>query len=247
MMTDPHAATASRAAAHLSASEKKPSASGNKSGNKLDKKKPVKIGRGRPRPGDAELINEKLLQAALEEFLTHGYGKASLTRVVKAAEASKSTLYSRYASKEELFLAIIHKEIQQLSPAASLPDESGSVELEQGLRAYASHILKHSLFGELRGVDRLIYSESHQFPELAQAARERTELGVKRVQAFIRDCAERDGIACKHPRAVAENLIFMIRGWYADIVLSNREVTAAECDRWVKQAVHMMVQGRSGW
>lgn len=206
-----------------------------------------KIGRGRPRMGDAEVINRKLLQAALQEFLAHGYGKASLSRVVKAAEASKSTLYSRYASKEELFLAIIHEQIQQLAPATSLQTDAGTMGLEQGLTAYASHMLKRSLFGELRGVDRLIYSESHQFPELAEAARARTELGVKRLQTFIDHCSERDGIACQNPRAVAENFIFMIRGWYADIVLSNREVTAAECERWVQSAVHMIVQGRAGW
>lgn len=206
----------------------------------------VKVGRGRPRLGEAEMINEKLLRAALQEFLTYGYGKASLTRVVKTAEASKSTLYSRYASKEELFLAIIRAQIEQLSPATSLQSSVGMA-LDEGLTAYASHMLKHSLFGDLRGVDRLIYSESHQFPELAQAARERTELGVKRLQTFIRKCAERDGIPCRNPRMVAENFIFMIRGWYADIVLSNREVTVAECERWVKNAVRTIVKGRAGW
>lgn len=211
------------------------------------KTRPGKIGRGRPRTGDAEAINEKLLQAALQEFLVHGYGKASLTRVVKIAEASKSTLYSRYASKQALFLAIMNAQIQQSSPSTTLQAEAGVMGLEQGLSAYASHILKHSLFGELRGVDRLIYSESHQFPELAQAAQERTERGVKRLQVFIRDCAERDGVPCQNPRMVAENFIFMIRGWYADIVLSNREVTVAECDRWVNKAVQTIVHGRTGW
>lgn len=213
----------------------------------LPKAPTVKIGRGRPRNGDAEAINEKLLQAALQEFLTYGYGKASLTRVVKAAEASKSTLYSRYSSKQELFLAIIHQQIDQLSPSTSLQTEAGQAGLEEGLMAYAGDMLKYSLFGELRGVDRLIYSESHQFPELAQVARERTELGVRRLQAFISDCGERDGARCHNPRMVAENFIFMIRGWYADIVLSNSEVTTAECEHWVKNAVKMIVQGRAGW
>jgi TetR/AcrR family transcriptional repressor of mexJK operon len=208
---------------------------------------PVKIGRGRPRGEDATVINEKLLRAALQEFLLHGYGKASLSRIVNAAEASKSTLYSRYASKEELFLAIIRDQIQRLSPSASLQTPQGPMALEQGLIAYGSHTLKHSLLGELRGVDRLIYSESYQFPELAQAARARTAQGVQRVEAFIRDCAEREAIPCRNPRVVAENYIFMIRGWYADIVLSNREVTAAECDHWVKTAVQTLVRGRTGW
>ena len=188
-----------------------------------------------------------MLEAALGEFLQHGYGGASMTRIVHAAGVSKTTLYSRYPSKEELFRAIVSAQIERLSPSASLRSDAGPLALEQGLISYANHMLKLSLQGDLLGVDRLIYSESCQFPELGAAAAERTELGIRRISGFIRECAVSDGIPCRDPKAIAEAFIFMIRGWYVNVMLSNRKVSSAQRENWVKRAVHSLLAARSDW
>lgn len=188
-----------------------------------------------------------MLQVALQEFLRHGYGETSMTQIVKVAGVSKTTLYSRYASKAELFRAIIHAQIDQFSPADSLRVGEGSVNLEQGLMAYANHMLAISLRGDLLGVNRLIYSESYRFPELGAAAAERTALGVKRIAKFIRDCAIADGVPCKDPAGVAEVFILMIRGWYVNVILINSEVSSAQRERWVRRAVHTLVSARKDW
>ena len=62
--------------------------------------------RGRPRPEEVADIEDKLLTVALQEFQEQGYGAASVTRIVKTAGMSKTTLYSRYPSKEQLFRAL---------------------------------------------------------------------------------------------------------------------------------------------
>jgi AcrR family transcriptional regulator len=206
-----------------------------------------KRSRGRPTSEDAVVIERKLLELGLREFLQHGYGGASMTRIVQAAGVSKTTLYSRYPSKGELFRAIVYAQIERLSPSASLRSDAGPLALEQGLMSYANHMLQLSLQGDLLGVDRLIYSESCQFPELGAAAAERTELGIKRISGFIRECAIRDGIPCRDPKAVAEAFIFMIRGWYANVILGNRKVGPAQREHWVKRAVHALCSDRSDW
>ena len=61
-----------------------------------------------------------MLDVALREFLQLGYGSTSMTRIVQAAGVSKTTLYSRYPSKEDLFRAIIYEQIDRLSPSTSL-------------------------------------------------------------------------------------------------------------------------------
>jgi len=203
--------------------------------------------RGRPRPEDVAELENRLLDAALQEFLQHGYGGASLTRIVNAAGVSKTTLYSRHASREDLFRAIIYRQIERFAPSTSLQSASGPLALEQGLQSYANQMLNLSLQGELLGVDRLIYSEAGQFPELGAAAAERAELGIRRIAGFIRDCAARDGIPCRDPEAVAEAFIFMIRGWYANIMLTNRKVSTAEREKWVSRAVHTLVAARESW
>lgn len=209
----------------------------------------VKTGRtrGRPRPEEVALLESELLEVALGEFLQHGYGGASLSRIVKNAAISKGTLYSRYASKAELFRAIVHTQIDGLSPVASLQADGVALGLEAGLAAYADHMLATNLEGDLLGVNRLIYSESHRFPELGAAAAERTALGIKRIAHFIHTCAKTDGLPCQNPRAIAEAFILMLRGWYVNVILTNSEVSVAQRKRWVRLAVHTLVSGRADW
>jgi len=207
----------------------------------------VKRLRGRPRPEDVTAIENKLVDVALGEFLRHGYGGTSMNQIVKVAEVSKTTLYSRFASKEQLFRAIIHQQIDFLAPSAWLQSDVGPLDLESGLKSYANHMLELSLQGELLGVNRLIYSESHRFPELGAAAAEKTELGIKRISGFILDCARADGVPCKDPEGVAEAFILMLRGWYVDVILINREVSAQQRSRWVERAVHTLLAARSDW
>ncbi len=203
--------------------------------------------RGRPRPEDVADIEDKLLSVALQEFQDQGYGAASVTKIVKTAGMSKTTLYSRYPSKELLFRAILKRQIERYSPWASLGVDTGPLNLEQGLKAYANSTLKLSLENDELAVNHLIYSEIHRFPELGVAAAERTEIGIKRIADFIRRCAVAENIPCKDPDAVAEVFIHMIRGWYINVMLSKRSVSDAQRKQWVERAVRTLLLDRSHW
>lgn len=203
--------------------------------------------RGRPRSEDAAALESKLLAAALQEFLTYGYGDAAMDRIAKAVGGSKTTLYSRYASKEALFRAIIFDQIERASPEASLRSAAGPLDLEQGLKSYANRMLEHSLQKDMIGVNKLIQSEAYRFPELAAAAMEKTQRGIRRIATFISESATRDGIPCSKPAAVAEVFIFMIRGWYTYLLQTNPRLSAAKRRAWVDQAVDTLLQSRAEW
>lgn len=203
--------------------------------------------RGRPTVDEVADIEKLLLDIALQEFLEHGYGGASISRMVRKAGISKTTLYSRFASKEAMFHAIVERQIERLSPARLLGSAGEPIGLEEGLRRYACHMLDESMKGELLGVNRLMYGESHRFPELGKAAAMRTRLGITRIAAFIDDCAQRDGVSCKDSQAVAELFILAIRGWYIDAMVSRRRVTAKQRAAWVDRALHVMMSSHSNW
>jgi TetR/AcrR family transcriptional regulator, mexJK operon transcriptional repressor len=203
--------------------------------------------RGRPRLEDVAQIESRLLDVALKEFLAHGYGGTSLTQIVRAAGISKTTLYTRFSSKEALFRAIMHRQIEGFAAVAALRSPKGPLDMANGLRAYGNRTLEISLEGDLLQVNRLIYSESGRFPELGLAAAERSELGVEDVATFIRACAEAEGVPCRDPQAVAAAFIFMLRGWYVDVLLTNRQVSTRERQRWVDTAVHALMAGRTEW
>ncbi len=188
-----------------------------------------------------------MLDVALKEFLGHGYGGASVSRIVKEAGVSKTTVYSRFASKAELFYAIMERQIEQMAPDKILGPQAGQMELEAGLKQFANHMLALSLEGELLGINRLMYSESGRFPELAEQAARRENLGIRRVADFIRDCAGRDGIPCRDPRSIAEVFIMLIRGWYINAMLSNQTVTARQRKAWVDKFVRVMLSAREQW
>lgn len=203
---------------------------------------------GRPKLEDVAEIEHRLLSVALKEFVAHGYGGASLNAIVKAAGVSKTTLYSRFPTKEHLFRAIVKAQIERLDAASVLRPPAGSrPDLETGLKAYANHMLELGLKGEFLEVNRLVFSESSRFPELGLAAAERNALGTERIARFVRECAVSDGVPCRDPEGVAEAFIHMMRGWYVNIMLTNRKMPAAQRQRWVERAVHTLLSARADW
>ncbi|MFZ6690460.1 TetR/AcrR family transcriptional regulator [Undibacterium sp. SXout20W] len=50
---------------------------------------------------------EAILQAAIEEFRQHGFDATSMDKIAATAAVSKRTVYNHFASKDELFSAIL--------------------------------------------------------------------------------------------------------------------------------------------
>lgn len=203
--------------------------------------------RGRPTLEDVAKLENRLLAVALSEFVAHGYGGTSMRRIVKAAEISKTTLYSRFSSKEQLFRAIVRQQIDNFAAATSLRSDDGPLDLERGLTTYANRTLEISLKGDLLLVNRLIYSEALRFPELGAAAAERTQEGIRQIAEFIRERAVADGIPCSNPESIAEAFIHMLRGWYVNVMLGNGKTPAAQRKFWVDRAVHALISSRREW
>lgn len=202
---------------------------------------------GRPKLEDVSAIEGKLFSVALAQFLKNGYGATSLNQIVKAAAVSKTTLYSRFDSKEQLFRALMHEQVNRLSGSKALNPLASHSNLESGLAAYANRMLTVSLRGDLLDVNRLIYSEAQRFPELGAAAAERTAIGIKQISDYIADRATADGIPCRDPHGVAEAFILMMRGWYVDVTLTHRTVSAAKRQQFVTRAVHTLISARADW
>jgi AcrR family transcriptional regulator len=60
-----------------------------------------------------EQTRARLLQAASEVFASHGYDRASLDDVAAAAGLTKGAVYSSFASKDELFYALMRERIDE--------------------------------------------------------------------------------------------------------------------------------------
>src|ERR1700733_12212633 len=89
----------------------------------------------RPQPGDAT-SREQLLTAAARVFARAGYHGASMSEIAAQAGFSKGALYWSFASKEELFFALLDELDEQLRAliAASASQERTG-ELSRGISA----------------------------------------------------------------------------------------------------------------
>lgn len=202
--------------------------------------------RGRPRLEEAAEIDNALLSAALREFIEKGFDKASMRSIAAVANVHRSTLLSRFPSKESLFRAIMTQQIDRMA-AATLLEFQGKPDLRRGLIAYANRALAYSLEGDYLEINRLIYASASRFPPVAAAAKRSTAVGIAQISEFIRRCAEADGIACKAPEHVAECFTLLLRGWYAYAILDEEQITVKERETWVEQTVEVLMNGRQSW
>jgi TetR/AcrR family transcriptional regulator, mexJK operon transcriptional repressor len=200
---------------------------------------------GRPtRQGVAEL-EAQLVDIAAEEFLARGYGGASLSRIVQRARMSKTTLYSRYPSKEALFREVVRQLPMIARPSDALPQISSTVDLEKGLENFAYEMITAAFQARPLRVTRLVLSESPRFPELAQMASENTSRGIDRIANFIAGCAHQRDIETGDARSVAECFIHMLRGWYFDQIMTGRAVPDEERRLWARKVARTVARSAS--
>lgn len=71
---------------------------------------PERTGRtGRPDAQASEALDRSILETATSLFVEHGYGATSIEQIAAATGVGKQTIYRRYASKEDLFKAVVIK------------------------------------------------------------------------------------------------------------------------------------------
>src|SRR5262245_62990314 len=82
---------------------------------------------------------EQLLAVGLEVFARSGFHATSMNEVAEAAGVTKPVLYQHFASKRELYLALLHEEGARLLNAIAKATASAATpraQVEQGFAAY---------------------------------------------------------------------------------------------------------------
>ncbi len=87
-----------------------------------------------------EEVRARILAAALDEFETHGYLGAQVRRIAERAGVSTGNLYRYFASKDDIFDAIVRASYERI--AALMADASSfcSGSQARGIRGLAKHL-----------------------------------------------------------------------------------------------------------
>ena len=202
--------------------------------------------RGRPKAEDLEGLEARLVLVARQAFVLHGYGATSINAIARSARVSKNTLYARFPSKAALLQAIVAQQIANVDqelPAANSDDQP----LAEKLRTYVNVALRRSLSKDVIEINRLILSESFQFPELGEAARARFDVGVEHVAQLIESSAKHDRLVCRNAVVAAEVFLSAVYGWYNSVMITNRAISDKERKSWVDNVVRIFMASRSSW
>jgi TetR/AcrR family transcriptional repressor of mexJK operon len=167
-------------------------------------------GGARPRAEDKRL--EELLDIATDVFVTHGFESASTNEIAKRAGSSKGTFYSRFPTKEKLFIAVLERRMDRIF---SLVSEALPLDppMEETLREYGNRVLKFALSPDQLSLLRVVAMESTRFPELGIRF---YELGPKRGQTlvgqYMKEQIKRGNLMDEDPHLMAEHLMSLITG-----------------------------------
>ena len=124
--------------------------------------------RGRPPASQSGQFDERILQVATSFFLERGFGRTTLDLVAQHAEVGKSSLYTRYPSKGDLFAAVVRRSIQTMfDHLAPVPD---GLSLEQRLKAIGEALIEGMLHPRCVAFMRITAAEADNFPDLALTA-----------------------------------------------------------------------------
>jgi TetR/AcrR family transcriptional repressor of mexJK operon len=122
----------------------------------------------------------ELLDVAAEVFIAEGFTAASTNEMARRARASKTTFYSRFPTKEELFLAVIARRMTRIfEQVTELPEKST---LKGALRQFGRNLLTIALSPEQISLIRMVSMESGRYPLLA---RQYYESGPKRAEEVL--------------------------------------------------------------
>ncbi len=112
------------------------------------------------RPGE-------LLAAAMGLFVEKGFAATTVEEVARRAGVSKGTLFLYFASKEELFKAVVRENI-----SAHYPEWNAKLDTFEGstadmVRQFMQLFWVHVGTTNASGICKLMMSEANNFPELA--------------------------------------------------------------------------------
>lgn len=134
-----------------------------------------------------EVRRQQILEAALIEFSTLGFVGASISKIAQRAGTSKANLYVHFANKEEIFESLLKR---VLVPARSIwkPIEPGQ-NITELIDSYVDELFA-GLTPESMDIIRLLVSEGHRVPELAQrwyehAIRPAQEIQQRRIDEYV--------------------------------------------------------------
>jgi AcrR family transcriptional regulator len=169
-----------------------------------------------------------IVEVATRAFLEQGYAATSMSAIADELGGSKATLWSHFASKEELFIAVVDGQVVQFA------SEMENVLVEapfsaEALHRYCLRFLRTLMRPHAVALFRVIMGDGGRFPEINSIFHVR---GPARLQAYLSEF-----LGTRFPTDEAARLALLINsalvGWRSQMLTRPDAVGASELEQFV--------------
>ena len=158
----------------------------------------------------------QILDGARRVFLSTGFDGASMNEVARAAGVSKGTLYVYFASKEELFAALLRDEKREQAEQICRFDDDGP-DVRATLDAFGARFMDLLLRPDSLAHLRTVMAVTPKFPEIGRAYYEAgPETGRRRFARYLDRQVEAGRLAVPDTRVAAQQCFDLCK---ADVFL----------------------------
>ena len=204
----------------------------------------MRRGAGRPTTEQAGARHEELLDAALEEFLEHGFELTTIEMIAARINMTKRTVYARYADKASLFRAAVQRAVERQIVPRNVLEGFDKGDLGETLVSIARLRIGQVMTPNGLRLQRIINTESYRFPEIFTANLEQSAEPVMDFVASLLDRAIAAGqISPTDSSFAASAFMSMVVGGQVRAIVSGRVPTRAEMDRKVHFTVRLLLDG----
>lgn len=124
-------------------------------------------------PGDpADDKRIRILRAAMDAFMEHGFAAATTLEIATRAKVSKRELYALVGNKEQMLAACVAGRGQRMRLPADFPAPTQEAALREALRLYGATLLRELTDPNVVAVFRLAASEWKRSPGVAASINE---------------------------------------------------------------------------
>jgi len=155
-----------------------------------------------------DIRRQTILEIARTTFMEDGYAAASMSTIAARLGGSKGTLYNYFASKEELFRAVIEDQCERKMALMFDGVATNDDDVAHGLRTLGSRYATVVLSDDVMTFTRMLVSEVLRFPALGQTMYEAgPREGVRRLSAYMEEQMQAGRLRSTDSRRAAEQFL----------------------------------------
>lgn len=166
----------------------------------------------------SEARRQAILDVAAEVFREHGFEQSSMSEITARVGGSKATLYSYFASKEELFLEVMHQ-----FACAHMQDVYGELDTAEDVRiamqCFGERFLAFVGSERLVSVLRVVYSEAGRTDVGRQFYERGPKEGARKLAVYIEQCQALGKLQPCEPVVAAQHFLALLRAEIMDPLL----------------------------